>query len=110
MLDRAENLLHDHYGGKAYWDVSAAAGAPVRGAGDSRAQRLRAARGVGAPQGVWVSLPWVQASCGGSMPSFWSPGSLLSCGFVVRGTSPLRRKAVDLCACFTVQGGAPGAT
>lgn len=27
MLDRAENLLHDHYGGKAYWDVSAA-GAP----------------------------------------------------------------------------------
>lgn len=26
MLDRAENLLHDHYGGKAYWDVSAAGG------------------------------------------------------------------------------------
>ena len=24
MLDRAENLLHDHYGGKEYWDVSAA--------------------------------------------------------------------------------------
>lgn len=22
MLDRAENLLHDHYGGKEYWDVS----------------------------------------------------------------------------------------
>lgn len=22
MLDRAENLLHDHYGGKDYWDVS----------------------------------------------------------------------------------------
>lgn len=26
MLDRAENLLHDHYGGKEYWDVSAARG------------------------------------------------------------------------------------
>lgn len=26
MLDRAENLLHDHYGGKEYWDVSAAWG------------------------------------------------------------------------------------
>lgn len=26
MLDRAENLLHDHYGGKEYWDVSAACG------------------------------------------------------------------------------------
>ena len=24
MLDRAENLLHDHYGGKEYWDVSVA--------------------------------------------------------------------------------------
>lgn len=23
MLDRAENLLHDHYGGKEYWNVSA---------------------------------------------------------------------------------------
>lgn len=22
MLDRAENLLHDHYGGKDYWNVS----------------------------------------------------------------------------------------
>lgn len=22
MLDRAENLLHDHYGGREYWDVS----------------------------------------------------------------------------------------
>lgn len=22
MLDRAENLLHDHYGGKEYWNVS----------------------------------------------------------------------------------------
>lgn len=26
MLDRAENLLHDRYGGKEYWDVSAARG------------------------------------------------------------------------------------
>lgn len=22
MLDRAENLLHDHYGGRDYWNVS----------------------------------------------------------------------------------------
>ncbi|XP_054324586.2 GDP-fucose protein O-fucosyltransferase 2 isoform X2 [Pongo pygmaeus] len=27
MLDRAENLLHDHYGGKEYWDVSVSSGA-----------------------------------------------------------------------------------
>lgn len=36
MLDRAENLLHDHYGGKEYWDVSAAVrvlGAEPEGAG-----------------------------------------------------------------------------
>ncbi|XP_066891375.1 GDP-fucose protein O-fucosyltransferase 2 isoform X4 [Kogia breviceps] len=28
MLDRAENLLHDHYGGKEYWDVSAGGASP----------------------------------------------------------------------------------
>lgn len=28
MLDRAENLLHDHYGGKEYWNVSAPRGPP----------------------------------------------------------------------------------
>lgn len=32
MLDRAENLLHDHYGGKEYWDVSAA-GRPLTSCG-----------------------------------------------------------------------------
>lgn len=25
MLDRAETLLHDHYAGKDYWDVSSVA-------------------------------------------------------------------------------------
>nr|XP_044606807.1 GDP-fucose protein O-fucosyltransferase 2 isoform X2 [Equus asinus] len=30
MLDRAENLLHDHYGGKEYWDVSVAASVCLR--------------------------------------------------------------------------------
>ncbi|XP_064236306.1 GDP-fucose protein O-fucosyltransferase 2 isoform X2 [Aotus nancymaae] len=33
MLDRAENLLHDHYGGKEYWDVmlGSALGGPYLG-------------------------------------------------------------------------------
>lgn len=36
MLDRAETLLHDHYGGKEYWDVSVSGRQPSAPGGKTR--------------------------------------------------------------------------
>lgn len=69
MLDRAENLLHDHYGGKDYWDVSAVGERdpehPVRG-WPMPSQHTAPAWGISVGSGS--APPHPPAHCAGACP------------------------------------------
>ncbi|KAG8524977.1 GDP-fucose protein O-fucosyltransferase 2 [Galemys pyrenaicus] len=60
MLDRAENLLHDHYGGKEYWDTrrSMVLARPLRAVGDAfRSQHLNS---TDAADGILFEEDWTR--------------------------------------------------
>ncbi|XP_037380366.1 GDP-fucose protein O-fucosyltransferase 2 [Talpa occidentalis] len=60
MLDRAENLLHDHYGGKEYWDTrrSMVLARHLRAAGD--AFRSRYLNSTDAADGIPFEEDWTR--------------------------------------------------